>query len=32
VRPELWMTDASGRRVVDAVLTQVPTPATVAHR
>lgn len=30
-RPELWMTDASGRRVVDAVLGTVPTPATVSH-
>jgi MoxR-like ATPase len=29
VKPELWMTDASGRGVVDAVLTQVPTPATL---
>ncbi|MGB0100218.1 MAG: MoxR family ATPase, partial [Nocardioides sp.] len=32
VRPELWMSDASGRRVVDAVLGQVPTPATLEHR
>jgi MoxR-like ATPase len=32
VRPELWMTDASGRRVVDAVLSQVPTPATLERR
>ena len=32
VRPELWMTDASGRGVVDAVLTQVPTPATLEPR
>jgi MoxR-like ATPase len=31
VRPELWMTDASGRRVVDSVLGQVPTPATLGH-
>jgi MoxR-like ATPase len=31
VRPELWMTDASGRRVVDDVLGQVPTPATLGH-
>jgi MoxR-like ATPase len=31
VRPELWMTDASGRSVVDAVLHQVPTPATIGH-
>ena len=29
VRPELWMTEASGRRVVDAVLRTVPTPATL---
>jgi MoxR-like ATPase len=28
-RPELWMTDASGRQVVDDVLTQVPTPPTL---
>ena len=32
VKPELWMTDASGRRVVDAVLTQVPAPATLDVR
>jgi MoxR-like ATPase len=31
VRPELWMTDASGPRVVDAVLGQVPTPATLGR-
>ncbi len=31
VRPELWMTEASGRRVVDSVLGQVPTPATLDH-
>jgi MoxR-like ATPase len=29
VKPELWMTDASGLRVVDAVLGSVPTPATL---
>jgi MoxR-like ATPase len=29
VRPELWMTQASGSRVVDAVLAEVPTPATL---
>src|SRR5688572_18444515 len=29
VKPELWMTQASGRRVVDALLAQVPTPATL---
>jgi MoxR-like ATPase len=32
VKPELWMTDASGRRVVDAVLGQVPTPAALDPR
>ncbi len=26
VKPELWMTQASGPRVVDAVLASVPTP------
>ena len=29
VQPELWMTEASGRRVVDAVLASVPTPSTL---
>ena len=29
VKPELWMTQASGRRVVDALLGEVPTPATL---
>ncbi|NYD41004.1 AAA family ATPase [Nocardioides panaciterrulae] len=29
VRPELWMTEASGRRVVDEVLAAVPTPPTL---
>ena len=29
VKPELWMTDASGLRVVDTVLGSVPTPATL---
>ena len=29
VKPELWMTQASGRRVVEAVLGEVPTPATL---
>jgi MoxR-like ATPase len=29
VKPELWMTAASGRTVVDAVLAEVPTPATL---
>jgi MoxR-like ATPase len=29
VKPELWMTQASGRRVVDALLEEVPTPATL---
>jgi MoxR-like ATPase len=32
VRPELWMTEASGRGVVDSVLTQVATPATLERR
>jgi MoxR-like ATPase len=32
VKPELWMTDASGRRVVGAVLGQVPTPAALDPR
>jgi len=31
VKPELWMTQASGRRVVDSVLGAVPTPATLDH-
>jgi MoxR-like ATPase len=29
VKPELWMTQASGARVVDGVLTSVPTPSTL---
>jgi MoxR-like ATPase len=29
VRPELWMTSASGPRVVDSVLSTVPTPHTL---
>lgn len=29
VKPELWMTEASGSRVVVQVLAQVPTPATL---
>ena len=32
IRPELWMTDVSGGQVVDDVLTQVPTPATLESR
>ena len=32
VRPELWMTEASGRAIVDDVLSQVPTPATLERR
>ena len=32
VKPELWMSDVTGARVVEAVLTQVPTPATLDHR
>jgi MoxR-like ATPase len=31
VRPELWMTQTTGRSIVDAVLVQVPTPATLEH-
>ncbi|MBZ5737268.1 AAA family ATPase [Nocardioides mangrovi] len=31
VRPELWMSDASGRTVVDQVLGQVPTPTALEH-
>jgi MoxR-like ATPase len=31
VRPELWMTEVSGRRVVDEVLRMVPTPTTLEH-
>src|SRR4051812_16487492 len=31
VRPELWMTQASGPRVVDAVLSEVPTPRALEH-
>ena len=29
VKPELWMTQASGRRVVASVLESVPTPRTL---
>jgi MoxR-like ATPase len=33
VKPDLWMTQASGARVVDSVLTSVATPRTLeAHR
>ena len=32
VKPELWMTQASGPRVVDAVLAAVPTPRALEHR
>jgi MoxR-like ATPase len=32
VKPELWMTQASGPRVVDAVLAQVATPRALEHR
>ena len=32
VRPELWMTQASGRRVVDGVLAAVATPPTLERR
>jgi MoxR-like ATPase len=31
VRPELWMTEVTGRRVVDEVLRTVPTPTTLEH-
>ena len=31
VKPELWMTQASGPRVVDAVLSEVPTPRALEH-
>ncbi|HEY3017174.1 MAG TPA: MoxR family ATPase [Nocardioides sp.] len=32
VKPELWMTAASGRTIVDSVLTEVPTPTTLESR
>jgi len=32
VKPELWMTQASGPRVVDAVLGSVPTPSALENR
>ena len=32
VKPELWMTQASGPRVVDAVLAAVATPRALEHR
>jgi MoxR-like ATPase len=32
VRPELWMTQTSGRSIIDAVLVQVPTPSTLEGR
>jgi MoxR-like ATPase len=32
IRPDLWMTQASGRRVVDSVLTTVETPRALEHR
>jgi MoxR-like ATPase len=31
VKPDLWMTQASGARVVDAVLSSVETPRTLDH-
>ena len=31
VKPELWMTQASGPRVVGAVLNEVPTPRALEH-
>jgi MoxR-like ATPase len=32
VQPELWMTQTSGRTIVDSVLAQVPTPSTLETR
>ena len=32
VRPELWMTQTTGRTIVDAVLVQVPTPTALETR
>jgi len=32
VKPELWMTQASGTRVVDSVLSSVETPRTLETR
>ena len=32
IKPELWMTETSGRTVVDDVLGTVPTPATLERR
>ncbi len=32
IKPELWMTSASGSTVVDAVLNEVPTPGTLESR
>jgi MoxR-like ATPase len=32
IRPELWMTQTTGRSIVDAVLVQVPTPTTLEQR
>ena len=32
VRPELWMTQTTGLTIVDSVLSQVPTPATLETR
>ena len=32
VKPELWMTQASGTRVVEAVLSSVPTPGALERR
>lgn len=32
IKPELWMTASSGRKVVDEVLTAVPTPQTLEHQ
>jgi MoxR-like ATPase len=32
IKPDLWMTQASGARVVDAVLASVETPRTLETR
>ena len=32
IKPDLWMTSASGARVVDSVLASVPTPRALEHR
>ena len=32
IKPDLWMTQASGARVVDSVLGAVPTPGALERR